>query len=75
MLLYPLLLDSRLDYAADPILKSTSLPVELHSLLTLHLHRATAFLQLEPRSRKLIDIFYGVVGAEAPELFEEWLVR
>lgn len=75
MLLYPLLLDSRLDYPADPLLTATAFPPELHALLTLHLHRATPFLHLEPRSRRLIDVFYGVVGAEAPELLEEWLSR
>jgi hypothetical protein len=73
MLLYPLLLDSPYAYATDPIFQQTTFPSELHSLLSLYLHKASGYSQLEQQGRRIIDIFYHYVAVEAPEVMEAWL--
>ena len=73
MLLYPLVVDSSFHYAPDTLFQQTTLPSELHSLLSLYLHKLSGYGQLEKQSRRVIDVFYHFVSVEAPEVFEEWL--
>lgn len=73
MLLYPLVVDSHCKYPADAIFQQTTYPTELHPLLSLYLHKASAHSAIERRSRKIIDIFYLFLAAEAPTSLDTWL--
>ena len=75
MLLFPLVIDSPFSYLPDPVFQQTTFPSELHPLLSLYLHKASGYAQLEKQSRRVIDIFYHFLSIEYPEVLEEWLQR
>ena len=58
MLLYPLVIDSPCSYPIDALMQQTTLPAELHSLLSLYLHRESDYSNLEGQGRRVIDLFY-----------------
>jgi hypothetical protein len=62
MILYPLVLDCAITTQPNAIFQYTSFPDELHSMLTLFLHKCTAYTSLDRNSRKIIDLFYRFIN-------------
>jgi hypothetical protein len=66
MIIYPLVLDCRVEYAVSPLIQATSLPAEIHPIISLFLIRGTQQPSYERHSRKIIDIFYFFLASEDP---------
>jgi hypothetical protein len=75
MILYPLVLDCKVELIPSPFVQASTLPTELHPIISLYLLKGTQQASYERQSRRIIDIFYFFLASEDPGAYQQWLER